>query len=223
MPDLNLGTLNCIYFILFFLGVGYAIVILISGGLSNIDLPNVDVDIPQVDLPGGTDFPGADIHIGGPDLPAAGLDAPDVQVSPLSPITIASFITSFGGIGVLATQFFGVDPRISLLWATGGAVLIAAGMYLFYSQVLIRSQSSTQVGRGELLGLPAEVTVPIGADTAGQVSYVTKAGRMSSVARSVDGRAIGRGQLVKIERTIGRLVLVRPVQIESQEVIEKGE
>jgi membrane protein implicated in regulation of membrane protease activity len=222
MPDLSLGTLNCIYFVLFFVGVGYAVVILISGGLSNIDLPNVDVDIPQVDLPGGTDFPGADIHIGGPDLPAAGLDAPDVQVSPLSPITIASFITSFGGIGVLATQFFGVDPKISLLWATGGAVLISAGMYLFYSQVLIRSQSSTDVHRGELIGLPAEVTTPIGESAAGQVSYVTKAGRMSSIARSVDGQAIGRGQLVTVVRTVGRLVLVRPVQVESAE-IEKGE
>jgi hypothetical protein len=174
-------------------------------------LPDVDIDIPQIDLPGDMDIPGADIHIGGPDIAAGGLDAPDVSVSPLSPITIASFVTSFGGIGVISTQFFGVEARWSLLWATGGAVLISAIMFLFYSQVLIRSQGSSEVLRGELIGLPAEVVVPIGETTAGQITYLTKAGRMSSMARSIDNTAIPRGQFVRIMSMIGQLMLVEPV------------
>lgn len=217
MPEVNLDTLNCIYFALFFVGVGYAIFIVITGGLSDIDLPNVDIDVPQVNLPGDVDIPGADIHIGGPDLPAGGIEAPDVSVSPLSPITIASFITSFGGIGVLATQFFGVDARLSLLYATLGGLVISAFMFLFYSQILIRSQGSSEVRQGELLGLLAEVTVPISETSAGQVSYSTKAGRMSSMARAVDGSAIPRGQLVKIVRVIGPQVLVRPMSLEEEE------
>jgi membrane protein implicated in regulation of membrane protease activity len=217
MPELSFDTLNCVYFTLFFIGVGYAIFILITGGLSNIDLPDVDIDIPQVDLPGDVDIPGADIHIGGPDVLAGGIDAPDVSVSPLSPITIASFVTTFGGIGVLAIQFFDVDPRMSLVWATGGALLISALMFLFYSQVLIRSQGSSEVRRSELLGLPAEVTLPIKENAIGQVAYSTKAGRMSSMARSVDGSPISRGQVVKIVRIIGNQVVVTPISPEDIE------
>jgi membrane protein implicated in regulation of membrane protease activity len=215
MPQVNVDTLNCIYFALFFIGVGYAIFIVITGGLHDIDLPDVHVDVPQIDLPGDVDIPGANIHVGGPEIPAGGIDAPDVSVSPLSPITIASFVTSFGGIGVLATQFFNVDARLSLLYATGGALLISGLMFVFYSQVLLRSQGSSEVRQSELIGLPAEVTVPIGEASAGQVSYSTKAGRMSSTARSLDGSPIPRGQLVEIVRFAGSQALVRPLSSEE--------
>jgi len=140
---------------------------------------------------------------------AGGLDAPDVSVSPLSPITIASFITAFGGIGVIASQFFKIDPRWSLVWATGGAVVLSGLMFLFYSQFLIRSQGSSEVRASELIGLPAEVSVPIGEGATGQVAYNTKAGRMLSMAKAVDGGEIPRGQLVKIVRVVGHTVLVK--------------
>jgi membrane protein implicated in regulation of membrane protease activity len=215
MPGLSLDTLNCIYFALFFVGVGYALFIVITGGLSDIDMPDVDIDVPQIGLPGDVDIPGVDVHIGGPDLPAGGIDAPDVSVSPLSPITIATFVTVFGGVGVLALQLFEVDPRMSLLWATVSGLAVAALMYVFYSQVLIRSQGSSEIHRSDLIGLHGEVTVPIGETTAGQVSYRTKAGWMSSMARSVDGSTIPRGQFVRIVRTIGAQVLVEPLSPES--------
>jgi membrane protein implicated in regulation of membrane protease activity len=207
----GLSALNCVYFALFFVGVGYAIFILVSGGLSNVDVPNVDIDVPQVDLPGDVDISGAGIHIGGADVPAGGLDAPDVGLSPVSPITIATFITVFGGLGVLTLQFLDIDPRWSLLIATVGALACSALMFLFYSQVMIRAQATSQVQRSELVGMEGEVTVPIGATGPGQVSYVTKSGRMSSMARSLDGQPIPRGQFVKIVRVVGPQVLVQPI------------
>lgn len=212
MSGLNLDTLSCVYFALFLLGFGYALFVVITGGLSDIDVPNVDIDIPQIDLPGDVGIPGADIHVSGPEIAPAGLDAPDVSLSPLSPITIATFVTTFGGIGVLAVQFFDVDPRWSLLWATLGALLLSGVMYLFYSQVLVRSQASSEVRRSELIGLQAEVTVPIGETSPGQVTYVTKSGRMSSVARSLDGSPIPRGEFVQIVRMVGQVVLVQPIE-----------
>jgi membrane protein implicated in regulation of membrane protease activity len=214
MPDFD--ALNCIYGALLFIGLGYALFIVITGGLSDIDMPDVDIDIPQIDLPGDIDIPGAEISIGGPDIPAGGFDAPDMTVSPLSPITIASFITTFGGIGIISTQLFAVRPEMSLVIATLSGLGASGLMYVFYSQVLIRSQGSTVVGRGELIGLQGEVTVPIGETTPGQVSYVAKSGRMRSMARSVDGNAIPRGQFVRIVRTIGAQVLVEPLPPDSE-------
>jgi membrane protein implicated in regulation of membrane protease activity len=217
MPAVDINTLNCVYFALFFVGVGYAIFIVITGGLSHIDMPDVHVDVPHVDLPGHVDIPGAHVDIGGPDLPIHGIDAPDVHVSPLSPITIASFVTTFGGIGVLSTQFFDVDPRLSLVFATVGGLIVSGLMFLFYSQVLIRSQGSSEVRRSELIGLEAEVTVPIGENATGQVTYETKAGRMSSMARSLDGQPIRRGQFVQIVRFVGSHVLVRLISAQSKD------
>jgi membrane protein implicated in regulation of membrane protease activity len=219
MFESSLTTLNCVYFALFFVGVGYAIFIAVTGGLSDIDMPNVDVDIPQIDLPGDVDIPGADIHIGGADIAAGGIDAPDVSVSPLSPITLATFVTVFGGVGVITTQLFNVGPGLSLVISVLSGLLSGGGMYLFYSQFLIRSQGSSEIHHGELIGLEAEVTVPIGENVTGQVTYLTRSGRMSSMARSTDGRPIPRGQLVEIVRTSGPQVLVRPVRVESEEEV----
>lgn len=213
---MGLDTLNCVYFSLFLIGVGYALFIVISGGLSDISMPDVDVDIPQIDLPGDVDIPGADISISAGEGPAGGIDAPDVSVSPLSPITVASFITTFGGVGVLSTQVFGIDPRWGLLVATASGLAAGGLMYLFTSQFLIRSQASSELHRSELVGMQAEVTVPIGETSTGQVTYITKSGRMSSMARSVDGSAIPRGQLVTIVRTLGPQVLVRPMSTEDE-------
>jgi len=213
MPSLNLDTLSCVYFGMFLLGVGYAIFIVVTGGLGNMDMPNVDIDVSQIDLPG---------DVGGPEIPAAGFDAPDIQVSPLSPVTIATFVTTFGGIGVLAVQLFGVDARWSLLWATVGAFLLSGLVYLFYSQVLVRSQASSEIRRGELIGVQAEVTVPIGETAMGQVTYVTKSGRMSSMARSIDNTAIPRGTFVQIMRLVGQVALVRPIDMAQEDESTQG-
>jgi hypothetical protein len=217
MVGSGFDTLNCVYFSLFLVGVGYALFIVITGGLSDLSMPDVDVDIPQVDLPGDVSIPGADISVSGGDLPSGGIDAPDVSVSPLSPITIATFVTTFGGIGVLTLQVFGVEARWTLLWATTGGLAAAGLMYLFTSQFLVRSQASSELRRSELVGLEAEVTVPIGESSPGKVTYVTKSGRMSSMARSFDGSGIPRGQFVTIVRTIGPQVIVRPMSPEEDQ------
>jgi membrane protein implicated in regulation of membrane protease activity len=211
-----MDSLNCVYLALFLVGVGYAIFVVLTGGLSDIDMPDVDIDIASVDLPGDVDIPGADIHIGGAEGAGAGIDAPDVAVSALSPITVASFVTTFGGIGVLCTQLFGLGAGLSLIISTAGGLAVSALMYLFYSQILVRSQGSSQIRSAELVGLQAEVTVPIGEDTPGKVDYQTKTGRMSSMARSVDGNPIPRGRFVKIVRMVGHQALVAPLEADSE-------
>ena len=216
MFDFNLETLNCVYFALFLMGVGYALFIVITGGLSDIHMPDVDVDIPHVDLPGDVDIPGVDIHIGDTGGAAGGIDAPDVTLSPLSPITVAAFVTTFGGVGVLTLQLFEMDPRLSLLLSTVSGLGAASLMYLVVSQFFVRSQASSEIRQGELVGLQGEVTVPIDENAPGQVTYITRSGRMSSMARSVDGRAIPRGQLVTIVRTVGPQVLVKPLDAEKR-------
>ena len=51
MPEMNLSTLNCVYFALFFVGVGYALFVVITGGLSDIDMPDVDLSLIHISEP----------------------------------------------------------------------------------------------------------------------------------------------------------------------------
>jgi membrane protein implicated in regulation of membrane protease activity len=96
-----------------------------------------------------------------------------------------------------------------------GGLAVSGLMYLFYSQFLIRSQGSSEVRQSDVIGLHAEVTVPIGENSPGQVSYQAKSGRMRSMAQSADGQPIPRGQFVRIVRIIGRQVLVAPLSADD--------
>jgi len=206
----NLGTINCVYVALLSVGFLYALMIVIGGGLSNIDLPDVDIDVPHIDLPGDVDIPDIHMDIGHADV--GSFDHGTVSVSPLSPITIAAFITSFGGIGIVATQLFQVRPEISLLWATLGGVITGGIVYLLYGRMLVAMQASSQVHTQELRGTIGEVIAPIPATGVGEVSYIAKGSRISSPARSATGQAIPRGTLVTIERVVGGTALVRQQQ-----------
>lgn len=197
----GLGTINCVYMALLTVGFLYALMIVIGGGLSQIDLPDIDIDI---------DVPDVHVDIGHADV--GSFDHGTVEVSPLSPITMAAFITSFGGVGIVTTQLFGVKPEISLLWATLGGVLTGGVVYLLYGRLLVAMQASSQVRTRELGGTIGEVIAPISADGVGEVSYVAKGSRLSSPARSATGQAIPRGALITIERIVGGTALVRRQQ-----------
>ncbi len=186
----NAGALNCAYFLSFGVGLVWAIFVVITGGLGG------DVDVPDADLP--------DFDIGDVDA----FDAGSVEVSPISPITISTFITTFGAIGIIVRQLFDVAGPFSLLWATGGGLLLAGVMFLFYSRFLIGSQGSSEVRVSLLAGLTAEVIAPIPEDGIGEIAVVAQGSRITYPARSSQGVAIKRGSLVVIDQMLGTQALV---------------
>jgi len=204
----GLGTVNCVYMALLTVGFLYALMIVIGGGLSHIDLPDVDIDVPHIDLPGDIDIPDVHVEVGHAEV--GSFDHGMIEVSPLSPITIAAFITSFGGVGIVATQLFGVKPEVSLLWATLGGFVTGGVVYLVYGRLLVAMQASSEVRARDLGGIVGEVIAPISATGVGEITYIAKGSRISSPARSATGQAIPRGTLVTIERVVGGTALVRP-------------
>ena len=200
-----LSTLNCVYFFLLSIGVVWTAIALLGGALSSVDLPNVDVDVPHIDLPGGVDLPNIDFHI---DHDVSSFDHGSVGVSALSPITIANFVTSFGGFGLVATQLLHIPDPISLLVATSGATCIAAIMFLFYSKVLIAGEGSSEVRVADISGTTGEIIIPIPKDGLGQVAFVARGTRMTRSARSADGKPLPRGTIVTIQAIAGSTVVV---------------
>jgi len=203
----GLSTLNCVYFFLFALGVGYAIIAAVMGGLSHVDVPGVDIDIPGVDLhPGEPDF-----HL---ELPFAhdvshDVDHPEVGLSPLSPITIATFITTFGGVGLIVNNLTVLAPVPGLLIATASGLVLSGAIFLVYTRVFMAIQSSSEVQIGELVGLTGQVSAPIPEAKMGEVVLVARGARVRSSARSADGRAIPRGTMVEIIEEAGNVVIVQ--------------
>ena len=188
----NLAGLDCAYFLSFGVGLLWAIVIVVSGGLGG------DVDVPDADMP--------DFDVGDVDA----FDVGSVEVSPISPITISAFITAFGAVGIISRQLFEVPGPMSLLWSTLGGLLLSGAMFLFYSRFLIGSQGSSEVRVSQLVGLTAEVVAPIPEDGIGEIAVIAQGSRVTYPARSSQGNAIKRGSLVVIDQMLGTQALVSP-------------
>lgn len=200
----GLSTINCVYFFLLSAGIVWTAFALLGGALAHVDLPDVDVDMPDIDLPGDVDVPHIDFHVDH----APSFDHGSVGVSALSPITIANFVTSFGGFGLIATQMFRLPDAISLIPASVGATLIAAMMFYVYTRFLIAGQGSSEVRMSDISGKTAEIIIPIPQDGLGQVAFVVRGTRMTRGARSDDGKPVPRGAIVTIQAVAGNTVIV---------------
>jgi membrane protein implicated in regulation of membrane protease activity len=134
----------------------------------------------------------------------AGIDASDMPgVSALSPTVIASFVTAFGGIGMMLHQVPATKPvfisgPLSLLGGFG----IATGVLWMLRQLFQRTQSSSESKVSSLVGQSATVITPIPEKGVGEIAYVQAGTRYTAPAREEHGIAVANGQPVKITRVV---------------------
>lgn len=203
-------SINCVYFALVTIGLIYTVISLIGADFGT----DVDVGGPDFDLHIG-DFDVAGIHVPDVDI---GVDAPDVdlagglQLPSISPFSVASFITGFGGAGIVANLAFHVSAAASLLWAMGGGLLVGGVMQFFFGAVLLKSQGSSEVQLSEVGGQVGEVTVPIPEGSIGQIAFVARGRRITYGARGESGSPIPRGAKVEIVHIVGGTAVVRLVE-----------
>lgn len=152
-----------------------------------------------VDLGHGGGGHGADGHA------EAGFGTQDMPgFSALSPTTIASFITAFGGFGMIFHRIEATSsPWISLpLSAIGGFGVAGAVLWLF-RLVFSKTQASSESRVATLIGTKATVITPIGANGVGEIAYVQTGTRYSAPARGENNVPIANGVTVKITRIVG--------------------
>ena len=208
---LNTVGLTIIYLALLGVGVLYAAVMLLGGAAHSFHLP-------------GFHLPGVDLHVGGHDIPihidtvhadtGAGadfsVDHPKVGLPSLSPITVSSFVTAFGGCGLIALGLLNTSPQWSLAWATGGGLVLAVIAHFAFGYFLLAPQGSSDVQLSDIVGAVGEVTTPIPAGSLGEVAFVAQGGRVSYPAKSAGGGDIARGTTVVIDKYVSGVVVVRP-------------
>ncbi len=166
----------------------------------------VGVVFTLVSVVAGHFFGGHSDHVGGSGGHAeAGADSSDMPgISIFSPTIIASFITAFGGFGLIFTEFPATKKVIvSAPLSMFCALAIAGVLFVFLRSVFRHTQSSSESHIARLAGTEASVASPIPANGVGEIAYVVSGSRYTAPARTEDGSAIASGKLVKITRVVG--------------------
>ena len=159
-----------------------------------------------VSVVAGHFFGGNDGHVAGSGGHAeAGADSSDMPgISIFSPTIMASFVTAFGGFGLIFTQFPATARTvISAPLSIFCALLVAGGLYKFLSSVFRHTQSSSESHVARLAGTEASVISPIPENGVGEIAYVVGGTRYTAPARVENGTAIANGKSVKITRVVG--------------------
>ena len=116
----------------------------------------------------------------------------------ISPTTIGSFITVFGGTGYylsVKTGFNGVlVGAISFLIA----ILISALMFFFVVMPLHNAEKTAAYSAHDMIGRTAEVITSIEGDSKGEIIYEQGGSRLSAPAKTADGKSIKQGEFVTI-------------------------
>ncbi len=157
---------------------------------------------------------GNDGHVGGSGGHAeAGVDSSDMPgVSVLSPTIIASFVTAFGGFGIILSQFPATKaPIISAPLAVLGGFIIAGCVLMLLRSLFSHTQSSSESKVASLAGMTATVISPIPSNGVGEIAYVQGGSRYTAPARLEGGAtSAGNGKLVRITRVVGTQFYVAP-------------
>jgi membrane protein implicated in regulation of membrane protease activity len=151
-------------------------------------------------------FGGHDVHHGGSGGHAeAGFDAHGMPgFAPLNPTTIASFITAFGGFGLLFLQIGATsNPWINLPLAAVSGFVVAALVCVIFNKIFHATQSSSEGRVAELVGQSAVVITPIVPGGVGEIAYVQGGTRYTAPARSSEATQIPSGTNVWIVRVDG--------------------
>lgn len=174
-------------------GVLFSVVSFIMGRVSDFSHIGADAEM-DIDIDAGTDISlEGDSEL---DLPALG-EAPELPVSPLKPIVLTTFVTVFGGAGMICMKN-GFSQLLSAIVALVSGAFVSFLLYRFILVPLYRAQNTSAVSQKTLRGGLAKVTLAIRGGMFGKISYTVGGNTYSAPARSVDGGDIERGTPVVI-------------------------
>jgi membrane protein implicated in regulation of membrane protease activity len=119
------------------------------------------------------------------------------NISPLKPAVIATFVTAFGGLGIiLMKKNFGF--MYAFVLAFGISAFIAYIIYRYVIVKLYQAQNTSAVERQKLIGHKAKVTLAIRQGGYGKITYTINGNTYNSPAKAENGSQILVGQEVEI-------------------------
>ena len=137
-----------------------------------------------------------------------GSDSSDTP-SPFNPLVIAGAISTFGAVGIISMEGFGLSGLMSTIISLGFAGAIGAALFYGIVKFMYGSQSNSIYSLDELAGTEAEVITPVPEKGLGEIAYVANGIRYTQSARSMEGSAIKRGVTVVIREIAGNVAVVQ--------------
>lgn len=180
-----------IFQICFATGVLFTVVSFVLGRISDFADTGTDIDLDMdVDMDMDADL---DVSVeGGAELDAGTVtDASGVPVSPLKPIIITTFVTVFGGAGMIC-MIKGLSQAAAAVLALFSGLAVSFLLYRFVVVPLYRAQNTSAISQKVLKGALAKVTLAIRGSRFGKISYTVNGNTYSAPAKSVDGTDIER-------------------------------
>ncbi len=156
----------------------------------------------------GHDF-GGHGDFGGNDVAGHADSSSSDMPSPFNPLVLASAITTFGAIGLIASQGFGMGDFISTMVALAFAGAVGAVIFFGVVKLMYSSQSNSIFSLDDLADTEAEVLTPIPEQGIGEIAYVANGERNNMPARSSDKIGIERGTTVIIRKVAGNIAFVQ--------------
>ncbi|MGE5327942.1 MAG: hypothetical protein ACM3KR_00335 [Deltaproteobacteria bacterium] len=133
-----------------------------------------------------------------------GIDSHDIGhggtdgISPLKPIVIATFITLFGGFGIIGHFMSSIAAIFVFIFALAMGLLGAA--VIFYTVVvpMYKCQSNSLISNESITNILADVITPIPVEGLGEVAYIAGGSKYTSPAKSLNQEEILKGTQVVI-------------------------
>jgi membrane-bound ClpP family serine protease len=173
-------SVGIIYFASFAIGLVYAIILGLAGHLFGDHGGDVHMDV-------GTDLP----------------------ISPLSPTVISTFLTGFGGGGLLANSYFQLSVGKGVLAALLTGFLLSAGTWGALAVLFKNTQAGSEYSVDDMVGRVVQIITPIPEHGTGEVALIAKGTRIVGPAKSIDDKAIPRNTPVEVVRVVANIYYVR--------------
>jgi membrane protein implicated in regulation of membrane protease activity len=142
-----------------------------------------------------------------------GLGTDGVQgISVLSPTVLATFITAFGGFGLIFSSIHLTStPWVSAPLAFICGLVMAFLAFWLFNAMFKKVEGSSESRVAQLIGTTAAIVTPIPENGVGEISYTQAGSRYSAPARAEKGGTIAGGQTVKITRIVGSQFFVEQI------------
>lgn len=192
------------YTTVFLVGVIYTVVTFVMGGLLGfVHLGgHIDTHIDMhLDTHIGTHL---DTHIDGPGV------SPTFTVFPLKPITVVSFLTVFGGVGLMGTRSK-LSAVIVFILAIVLGLFVAFLLYKFIVVPLYKAQNTSAITQDKLIGLKAKVISPILENGFGTITYVVNGSIYNAPAQHINKMSVSQGEEVMIYEIVNNVFYVQPL------------
>jgi len=124
---------------------------------------------------------------------------------------VALVLVGFGAAGFAVRASSGASMFASSMGGIGGALFMGVIGY-FVIRAFYTSQASSTVLDRDVIGCQGNLLDAIPQNGRGQVACVVRGREITFMARSTDGRAVGRGAPVRIVAKTGGVVTVEPIE-----------